>query len=488
MSFDNSHTSKAGGLAERAMRSSPAAVRSPYPPNGNTGGSPRQSEACKAESHLEGEAGSKVLPQTTPHIADGDVGAAPRASRAKKTSDDMGSFTSKWFFDWLTVTVQNSTTGKGSRSAGDVGDAEADEAASRLFSWVTVNGLRLQRLGKGSDGYAGGAHLAFDPTGSERFATIRAGHATNMPGLELTGGGGLCADLAPKALAELGPVLVARADVSFDVSKEGLFEELHDLCLELAARDMGPDRADGTPRGLAPPRIDGRPETGETIYFGKGEVALRIYQKDMERASRGAIPLNEADRNLVRCEFVFRPTKGRKAGLAKIARDEGPGALLGTSLWVRQFVERLAVLTEQVRADAADMAVTRVDPTPDPRPISARAAHGLQQYAGTFCKSAIRDIVEDDFEGDWLAAKVSEDDVEARVVAMVRCAIKPVLPDVCDRLGVLAVRKIEEEAERAGVRLSEWMVTQQQETEAAQIGLAMAEAEARHRSGMQAAA
>lgn len=471
---NNTHVLKSGGLAERAMRSSPAAVRGPYPPSGNTGGSLRHALDRKGNGHADKGGLAEPLAQSAPpscvHVAQSDPPARCRASR---TSSDMENFRDRWFSDWLTITIPNGTTGKGSCSPGDVGTAEAHEATARLMSWVTCAGLRLQRAGRGGDGYAGGASFAMDPTSSDTLAVVRAGHATNMPGLELRGGGGACADLAPKALAELGPVLIARADVSLDVSQEGLFDELAELARQTA-----------TENGMSAPRVDGTPGAGRTLYLGKGETSVRIYEKGFEMAAKGRIDPADIDPHLVRIEYVFRPRKGAKAGYARIARDEGVGALLGAVHWVRRMTEGIAVIAGYADDETATMAVTRIERTPDPRPVGVRAAHGARQYAGTFCRAAIAGIVAEQFGGDWLAAKVMPDAVEARAMDIVRRAVRMASHDACDAIGVLAVRDAEEEAVRAEQRLIDWIDVQEHETRLAQMALVEAEAAARWRAGV----
>ena len=453
----------------RAARS--ASGEADTPRHGNTGGSLRQGRSPALEnmvgSDRDADPGYGVVPQTTPPTR--------RSSRRKKTSIHMDHFLDSWFFDWLSVTIPNGTDGKGRKADGIGADREADEAAKRLFSWVTVNGLRLMRIGKGTDGYAGGAHLAYDPTGSERIATVRDGHRTNMPGLELPGADGVCAELAPRALAELGAVLIARVDVSRDVSQAGLFDELHELCCEIADE-----------RGMDQPRVDGTIEKGRTVYFGAGEASVKIYEKDLERVAKGKIAMVDADRDLVRTEFMFRPKKGAKSGMARVARDEGAGALLGAVCWVRTFVERMAVLTHEAREREAHMAVTRIERTPDARTIAEKSAHGSAQYARTHCRAAVAQIVHDDFGGDWLRADIGYEQIFEAAIGLVSDDLRSAAAEIADDYGVLEVRDHEQEAERSQLRLDAYIDRQAEETQRAQIGLLMAEAAARQRCGVAA--
>lgn len=467
MPLDKSYELIPGGLADRAR----AAAAASYPPHAKRGGSLRQATPEQAEiPENKGVGGgaetslSDVVAQTTP----------PPRDRSKRTTTDMEAFASEWVFDWLAITIPNGLDGKGSRRPGDEGEQEAAEAEARLFTWATLRGLRLMRVGKGADGYLGAAHLAFDPTASERVVSIRGGHASNMPSMELVGAQGACADLAPRALNELGPVNVSRVDVCWDVSQQGLVDELHAAMIELAAE-----------RGMDAPRVDGTAERGRTIYLGRDEAVVRVYQKDLERIAKGHLPAAEADPDLVRIEVMLRPKKGAKAGIGRTAREKGPGALLGVHLWVRQLMERVAVLTHRARVETAQMGVTRVRSRPDPRSIRERAQHGTQQYARTFCLAEVADLVEIDWEGDWLTARIDPDLVVDRAVNRIRRHLKGVVGDVCDRAGVLEARDIEAEADRARGLLDRWMSEQTEATRLAQERLAAAAELARERCGVQ---
>lgn len=471
----SSHNNPASSLTSDPSQAAQSASGDAFTPrHGNTGGSSGQTLPAplknKGVSVSPPSVGDPDLPQSAPP-------PSGRKSRAKKTTSEVDHFLEYWFFDWLSVTIPNGTNGKGSKSDGIGADREADEAARRLMSWVTVNHLRLMRIGKGTDGYAGGAHFAYDPMADDRIATVRDGHRTNMPNLELPGAGGICAELAPKALAELGPVLIARADVSCDLSQWGLFDELHELCCEFADA-----------KGMEQPRVDGTVEKGRTIYFGAGEASLKIYEKDLERVAdkKHPLTLEKADLNLVRTEFTFRPKKGAKSGMARVARDQGAGALLGAVLWVREFAERMSVIVGSALPENADMAVTRLERTPDARPILAKSKHGSAQYARTHCRAAVAQIVHDDFEGDWLAADIGYERIFEAAIGLVSDDLRAAAAEIADDYGVLDVRDHEQEAERAQLRLDAYIERQDDETRSAQIGLLVAEAAARQRCGVAA--
>lgn len=436
-----------------------AAENASTPRHGNTGGTSRRIEENKGEKPVSSIDHDDVAPQTTPP-------SRVRKSRAKRTSSDMEKFLDEgWFYDWLSLTIPNSTDGKGKKSAGPLGDFEGKEASRRLFLWASVSGLHVIRIGKGTDGYYGGAHLAREPVDTDRISTIRDGHSTNMPNIEITGSNGECAKLGPAALRELGPVLVARVDVTRDVSKTGLWDDLNELCVAMAEK-----------HGMEPPRYDGREGAGRTIYIGKGEASVRIYEKDFERLSQGLITEDQVDPDLVRFEITFRPKKGKKSAFADIARDKGPGALIGTTRWVREMVKQFAVLADYASASDAEIAVTRLDVPPDPRPIEIKAQHGLKQYRKTTCKAAVARTVDADFDGDWRKAVVDRERVKGIAIGMYVEHLDEVIDEVISDLGVDCVMSHEEEAERASCLLDRWIDRQREQTEQAQIGLLQAAA------------
>lgn len=448
------------------------------PPSGNTGGTSRQTFVNKQK-------GDSITPLELGSSASKCPPLTGRTSRARRTSPEMDQWLAAWFFDWLSVTIPNGKDGKGARrraapddlaAAGKLpeparsemiaalreedraGDAEAVEAQDRLCLWAVSQGLRQQRVSRGSDGYDGALHYADHPTEGERLVTIRAGHKTNMPNVEIPGGDGACARLAPAALDLLGPVLLARADVTWDFSQVGLFDAL----LEYAERIS-------QQTGMTRPQLT-QSETGRTFYWGdkKSAVRLKVYQKDLERVSKGKLDLMSADPDLIRVEFRFSPPSDKKAGMAILAR-EGAGALLGTAHWVRGFVEHLGEITGMTQKGAT-LAVQRVPKKPDPRTCEDRSGYGLAQYAATHCAAVVSRIVRDQYDGDWLAAEVQPDDVRRGVLEMVAGYLDAtgLHEAAVTRLGVDAVRDIEAEAERGSYALSRWMERQRDATEVAQ--------------------
>ena len=428
------------------------------PPYSNTGGASRtlKPKSLKVNPNtgnviLENGGGTEAdVPQTTPGAR------KKRASRAKTNSPEMQAFLAQWFFDYMSLTIPNSVNGKGQRVVGEKGDAEVAGAEATLFTWAVKSDLYEQRLGRGADGFPGACHLGADPNGA-RLATIRIGHNTVMPNLDIPGGDGACAVLAVSALTDLGPVLVARADVSWDHSKVGLFDELLDYA-----------RLASTGKSMKAPRLI-ESDTGRTFYWGKGETTVKVYQKGLERVARGKLSAEAADEDLVRIEFTFRPKKGRKAGYAIKAREEGPGALLGSVHWVRKMIAFLAEITDQ--AEDTTLAVSRILSTPDPRTIWDKAEHGLQQYARTFCRAAAARIVHDEFDGDYRAATIAPELLLDATLDFVSGALADAAHDVIAAQGLDAVRELEEEATRLRLRLNDWIERQAAEADDARSKL-----------------
>lgn len=448
MSFQD-NTLSARALAALRARSGP--------PPGNTGVTFAHRAQNPAQQGFPAKRSARSAPagcETAPPLPDAQ---RPVPSRwAKRTAPAMDAFLQGFFFDWLTITVPNSISGKGVRPLGDEGAAMVREAENRLALWAMKNRLFRGRLGNGTDGYRGAANLVDDPTASERVATIRTGHATNMPGLELPGADGRCATLARSALADLGPVLVARADASRDQSVPGLWDALLGYARENS-------RAAPGDHGLKPPRLL-ISETGRTFYWGSDGVKLKVYEKDLERVAAGKLDADEADPHLVRVEFSFSPSSKRKAAFAALS----PGDMVRTSVWARRFAEYLARLLGE--ADERDvMAKQRVSETPDPVTVEERAQRGLAQYAGTIMAAAASRIVHRDHGGDWWSAPVSPDEVEAEAVALVVGHFREHMAadDFLSRRGLLSVADDEERALVLAEDLRAYMTRQVEATEAA---------------------
>lgn len=417
-----------GGLSARAFSAlfsaSCARAARPYPPDGNTGGNLRHPQPSTSGSPVnagvyvpdagdsDDEAAAFGPPCASKYPPSRPRNTPPRKSRAKRTSPGLQALLDSFFFDWLTLTAMNPATGKGTRRPdADRAARVQDEAVAaawyfRACQWAVAEGLHQSRVGRGTDGYRAGAVLVAAPGSPERAASIRAGHSTNMPGIEIPGGHGLAARLAPSAIKHLAPVLVARADAALDISHPGLLDALIDYAREQAGQGAG--------RGMEPPSIIEK-DGARTMYWGRDAVRVRVYQKDLERVAKGEIDRAAADADLVRVEFIFRPSTEKKAGFSELS----PGEMVRTSGWARRMVEHMGrVIGVASKEDV--MAKQTVRDTPDPRTYEDRALAGLNSYARTLCGAAAARLVARRFGGNWQQAEVGPEAIENEVLAMVR--------------------------------------------------------------------
>lgn len=134
-----------------------------------------------------------ALPQSAPSPKVSGQGLTPK----------MEAFSRLWFFDWLTLTIPNGLTGTGekrrstpaqraeamrlegparseaiSRLDGEDrhGVREETDAVENLCLFAVVQGLRPQRIGRGSDGYNGG--LSYGKIPQMGTGYCRSGRAT----------------------------------------------------------------------------------------------------------------------------------------------------------------------------------------------------------------------------------------------------------------------------------------------------------------------
>lgn len=131
------------------------------------------------------------------------------------------------------------------------------------------------------------------------------------------------------------------------------------------------------------------------------------------------------------------------------------------------------------------MAVQRVIKAPDARTVEDKAAHGLAQYARTFCRAAALRIVAEKFGNDWMAAEVSAEEIRAAVLDMVagHLDMHGTAEAVVSRTGLDEVRDAEAEALRGAAVLDFWMARQHRAADEAKNGLKEAAAAARHEAG-----
>ncbi|WP_411351212.1 hypothetical protein PNH50_12385 [Leisingera aquaemixtae] len=355
----------------------------------------------------------------------------------------MEAFTAGFFFDYLNVTMTNEIDGSGEkpglsaapadqegyntlargpvlRCEHEAAEGHEEKAREALLRFVVSTGLYKRAEGEGRHGYRVGFQFGAHPTQGKPFVTVRGGHKRNMPTMEISGGNGGCARIAPLVREYLGPQLVSRADVSIDIKKEGLFERLHKHMIALSLRER-----------VHPPQVEGDDETGKTLYwlhylgksrdgrkdrYRKRGVWLRVYQKDMERVARGQISSADADPNLVRLEFVF--IHDEREGKARLGMMT-PQEMLAGHRRSREFVQWLARECEGLSEEEAVLGLTKINMPADDRTAEERAISGIAQYKTLFVDASIERIVNRKFDGDWSSATVSASDVYMEVERLV---------------------------------------------------------------------
>ncbi|MBE3637210.1 hypothetical protein [Mangrovicoccus algicola] len=378
-----------------------------------------------------------------PTLADAPKRSAPgRKSRAKKTTDRMEAFAARFFFDYLSVTVANEINGTGEKpglteaptnqegfnklARGPVlrpewaaAEVHEGKALNSLLRFVVTSGLYKRAEGEGRQGYKLGFQFGAHPTQGKPYVTVRGGHARNMPSMEISGGNGECARIAPLVRKHLGPQLVSRADVSIDIDQPGLFEKLHDYMIA-----RSPDLK------VHPPEVEGDKEGGRTLYwlrylglkrngrkrYRKRGVWLRVYQKDKERLAREMIAPEDVRPHLVRIEFVF--IQDERKGKTRLALMT-PQEMIADHQRSREMVEWLAIECEGLAKEEAVMGLTKVSAPACDKTAEERAITGIGQYKATFIDAAIERIVDRDFGSDWSAAEVAPRDVRKEVARLV---------------------------------------------------------------------
>jgi DNA relaxase NicK len=124
-----------------------------------------------------------------------------------------------------------------------------------------------------------------------------------------------------------------RIDSAVDLTRPGLFADLHKLAMRM-------ERKYRLQLNYAGAAVENR-ERGTTIYLGsrKSQVFLRIYEKGLQQAEYlGLDPatIPEDMLNWVRSELVFRPDKPPTKAWASMA---APDALWGVSTWSQDFAK-----------------------------------------------------------------------------------------------------------------------------------------------------
>jgi hypothetical protein len=322
-----------------------------------------------------------------------------KTTRSSSSDPALTALLEDFFFDWFQVTLPN----KEGKASCEVGSPEETHAIDMAFRWCASESLHPGRVGGGHNGYRAGMPFTPNAQSKEVVARINSGSTSGiMPNIMLTGGHGACEHLAPSLQAAFPGARLSRADAALDTSQEGLWDALLAMAKLLSKGNtkMGGVRT-----------IES--DTGRTFYLGSrtSTVSLRVYEKDLERAAKGVISIDDVDPDLIRIEWTFRPQSKSKAGMAGLS----PAEMIRTSVWARKFMSQVAkIMTVTDRAERIykqDVEREVVEKT-----LEGAVQHGIDQYARSFTRLAAARIVDREYAGHYDTAMVDPDDVEAEAV------------------------------------------------------------------------
>ncbi|WP_323783755.1 hypothetical protein [Leisingera sp.] len=354
----------------------------------------------------------------------------------------MVAIPARFFLDYLSVTMTNEIDGSGENSGltealrdqkgynklargpvlrpeREAAEAHEGKALDSLLRFVVAAGLHKRAEGEGRQGYKIGFQFGAHPTQGKAFVTVRGGHSRNMPSLEISGGNGECARVAPLVRKHLGPQLVSRADASIDTDQPGLFERLQNY---MNARSPSLE--------VHHPEVEGDDQGGKTLYwlrylglkrngrkrYCKRGVWLRVYQKDKERLARGVIAPEDMNPNLFRTEFVI--VHDERAGKRKLALV-APQERIADHRSSCELVQWLACECEGLTEEEAVLRLTKVPTPADDKTAEERAITGTGQYKNPSVDAAIERFVDRDSGGNWSAAEVAPRVVRKEVARLV---------------------------------------------------------------------
>lgn len=307
------------------------------------------------------------------------------------------------FFDWYQVTLP-SADGSSKQTKRE----DERKALQDVMLFARKQGLHPAQKGGGNNGYK--ASMPFFANNHSKDVVFKVNACSQtalMPNVTLTGGKGLCAKLAPLMQKAFRGARLSRADVSFDYSKEGLFPDLYKMAVDASTQN----------KKLGKPRLQGNPDMGLTFYLGskKSVVSLKVYQKDFERFANNEIDWADVDPHLVRIEFTFRPSSSGKLAMA----DMSPQQMVRTSFWVRDFLSKSAKImnltqtTEKLKKQKVTRQYTE-------KTLEKTVKFGVFQYAKSFSKLAIANLVDQKFAGNYASAIIKVDEIEEEAVRLFR--------------------------------------------------------------------
>lgn len=217
-------------------------------------------------------------------------------------------------FDWYGATVQ----------------AHYSEVLDYLEQAFMDAGERTRRVDGGAVRHYGAITFIQDHRG-RKLAQVKYGGSQAHPHAEAEGAAAIVAAEALRSMRQ--DHFPTRLDSCIDMTRDGLFEELHQLARRLEEKH-------GLHLNYAGAAVD-NPDRGTTIYLGsrKSQVFLRIYQKGLQLAERQELRpehITAETRNWVRSEVVFRP---QKKPVKVFASTVGPKAVWGVSSWTQEFAK-----------------------------------------------------------------------------------------------------------------------------------------------------
>lgn len=330
-----------------------------------------------------------------------------RASRGIETSPVAQAILADFRFDWFAGVIPSSD-GTGCCR---VGGREEREAIARGIEFLERHGLRFGEPGGGGKGYAVGLPFVVGVEGKEKVAAILSGSRTGgMPNLGLSGGNGLCAELAPLLQREFQGFLLTRADCCYDIKGAdamGAWRLLHAMSTTFCAG-----------RRMGPPDVRGTEESGRTFYLGAegAPVRLRVYEKGHQLRAQGR---EDADLDHLRIEFQFTDVKGpEKPAFGALS----PGEMVQARIWPRKWLaECIATMGWE---EAPQIAPIKVARNMTEGTVWDTVKHCARQYSKAFARAAYSDIVTSRFGGDVAAASVSLEDLLRKMAAIFLRAIR----------------------------------------------------------------
>lgn len=309
---------------------------------------------------------------------------------SKKDADALKALLNEMFFDWFQFTLPSISGG-----AKIVKNGEDKVAVQNVLIFSRKNGLHALGACGGNNGYGSGLMFSAGLGQKETVAKLNTCSKTGiMPNVQFSGGKGLCAKIAPLAQQTFYGASLSRADVSYDISQEGLFDDLYAMACSMSEEN----------KKIGKPNIVGKLAEGMSFYLGskKSVTSIKVYQKDMERAKKGEINWIDADPHLVRIEVTFRPQSNAKKAYFKMS----PADMIATSAMAREFMSNAAKImnfTDQ----KTKIRLKKVDRVMKEKTLETTVRHGFKQYAPSIMKLATKNIIDRDYGGKVNAAKIS---------------------------------------------------------------------------------